>query len=128
MATFDFESTCVEDEEFNDTGTATCIRKHITTSVSLFCNFLEDPMLICGVNPRDLVSFFTGPLENPATQSKAQLKDKILEAETRTRKKVARILEILTQRRTHRIGIHGDSDNVSTQFQQVQKNQVSDFQ
>ena len=33
-ATFDFESTCVEDDEFKNTETTTWVRKHIANSVS----------------------------------------------------------------------------------------------
>ena len=72
MVTFDFESICVEDENFKDTETTAWIRKRIPISLLVSSNLLQEPILFCHPNPCDLVSSFIDALENLATKSKAQ--------------------------------------------------------
>ena len=62
LASFDFESISVENEDFEDTETAPKIGKHIPVSVSLLSNLMQKLIFLCDLNPRDLVSSFINPL------------------------------------------------------------------
>ena len=62
MAIFDFESICVEDDNFKDTETTTSIGKHIPISVSISSHLIEEPIFFSDPNPRDLVSSFIDAL------------------------------------------------------------------
>ena len=89
-------------------------------------NHVEDPTFLCKFNLRELVSSLIDSLENLATQSKTQMKMKFLQVETTIRSKLAQILEIPDQCRTHRIYIEedcleNDCGNVSAQCLQRQK-------
>ena len=128
MANFDFESVYVKTEELEDMETTTWIEKRNPTSVSIPSNLLEDPFHFHEINTGDLVPFLIEMLETLATQSQAQRKMTSLQFEPKIRRKHAQNLKNLYERRTHRIDIEencleDDSDNVSTQFSQVQKNQ-----
>ena len=54
MAVFNFASNFVEDEDPKDTVTTTWIGKQIWT-VSMISNRVEDLLVLCEFNPRDLV-------------------------------------------------------------------------
>ena len=93
---------------------------------------------LCNSNPRDLVESFIGAVEGLATQSKAQVKLKFLEVETAIKSKLTRTLKTLNERhcRNQRVFEFGDhcfeDDNeekdASTQFLQMQKNQLIELQ
>ena len=96
------------------------------------CHLVEDPIFLCKLNLRELVSSFIDSLENLATQSKTQMKMKFQQVETIIRSKLAQILEILDQCRTHRIDIEedclkNDCGKVSTHCLQMQKSQLFDM-
>ena len=82
LAVFDCESIYIPEEKFKNTETTTSIGKHVPISVSMSSNLIATPILLCNSNPRDLVESFIDAFEALATQSKAQMKLKILEKET----------------------------------------------
>ena len=128
LAIFNFESFCVQEETFRDTITTTWIGKHVSISVSISSNLVEEPIFLCNSDPHHLVASFIGALENLALQSKAKMKNLLLEIETTTKNKLGSILEKLTQRHNRQEQADlDDCDNeicASTQFLQIQKNQL----
>ena len=74
-------------------------------------NLIQEPVILCNLNPRELVSSFIDALDNLATQSKAQLKMNFLQIVTTKESNLARILETLDQRRTHCIGLKAEDFN-----------------
>ena len=136
LTLFDFESICVQEETFRDTNTTTWIRKHVPISVSISSNLVEEPIFICNSDPHHLVASFIGALENLASQSKTKMKNTFLDIETTLKVKLGSILEKLTQRHNRRESARfemsqDDCDNeicASTQFLQIQKNQLIDVQ
>ena len=136
LAIFDFESICVQEKTFRDTNTTTWIGKNVPISVSISSNLVEEPIFICNSDPHHLVASFIGALENLAAQSNAKIKNLFLDIKTTIKIKLGSILEKLTQRHNRRERARfdlsqDDCDNeicASTQFLQIQKNQLIDFQ
>ena len=132
LAIFDFESIFVQEETFRDTITTTWIGKYVPISVSISSNLVEESILICNYDPHHLVESFIGVLENLASQSKTKMKNLFLDIETTIKIKLGSILEKLTQRHNRREQADlDDCDNetcASTQFLQIQKNQLIDLQ
>ena len=136
LAIFDFESICVQEQTFRDTNTTTWIGKHVPISVSISSNFVEDPIFVRNSDPHHLVASFIGALKNLASQKKAKMKNLFIDIEITKKNKLGSILEKLTQRHyrreSERFGIsQDDCDNeicASTQFLQIQKKQLNDFQ
>ena len=136
LAIFDFESIWVREETFRDTKTTTWIGKHVPIPVSISSNLVERPVFLCNSDPHHLVASFIGALENLASQSKAKMKNLFLDIETTINIKLCNILEKLTQRHNRREHARfemsqDDCDNeicASTQFLQIQKNQIFDLQ
>ena len=93
---------------------------------------MEEPIFLCNSDPHHLVAFFIGVLENLVSQSKAKMKNFFLDIETTIKIKLGSILEKLTQRHNRREQADlDDCDNetsTSTQFLQIQKNQLNDLQ
>ena len=136
LAIFDFESTCVKEESYKQTETTTWIGNHVPISVSISSNLTPEPIFLCNVNPHHLVSSFITALERLATQRKAQMKLNFLEVETAIKRKLCAILEQLNQRRNRAERVSNFVDDyvveeeevLSTQFLQMQKNQLVDLQ
>ena len=132
LAIFDFESICVQEEAFRDTITTTWIGKHVPISVSISSNFVEEPFFLCSSDPHHLVASFIGVLENLASQSKEKMKNLFLDIETTVKIKLGSILQKFTRRYNRREQADlDDCDNetcTSTQFLQIQKNQLFDHQ
>ena len=138
LAVFDFESICIPDEKFKNTETITWIGKHVPISVSISSNLITMPKFLCNSNPRDLVESFIDAVEGLATQSKAQTKLKFLEIETAIKSKLTRTLEPLNERRCrnqrvfefedHCFEDDNEGEDASTQFLQLQKNQINQLQ
>ena len=132
LAVFDFESICVPEETFRDTNTTTWIGKQVPISVSISSNLVDEPIFLCNYDPHHLVASFIGVLENLASQSKAKMKNLVLNIETTTKIKLGSILEKLTQRHNRKEQADlDDCDNetcASTQFLQIQKIQLIDLQ
>ena len=136
LAIFDFESICVQKKTFRGTNTTTWIVKHVPISISISSNLAEEPNFICNSDPHHLVASFIGALGNLASQSKAKMKNLFLDIETTKKIKLGNILAKLMQRHNRRETarsdmIEDDCDNevcASTQFLQIQKNQLIDLQ
>ena len=138
MAIFDFESICVKEESYKQTETTTWIGKHVPISVFISSNLITEPNFLFNANPHHLVSSFITALKGLATQSKAQMKLNFIEVETAVKTKLCAILEQLNQRcnRAERMSNFADDCVVeeeeekylSTQFLQMQKNQLIDIQ
>ena len=60
LATFEFESICLQQESFKDTDTAKWIGKHIHISVSISSNLAREPIFHCNSDPHHLVTSFIG--------------------------------------------------------------------
>ena len=138
LAVFDSESTCIPEEKFKNTETTTWIGKHVPISVSISSNLKAKPIFLCNSNPRDLVESFIDAVEGLATQSKTQMKMKFLEIETAIKSKLTRTLEALNERRCrnqrvfefedHCLEDDNEEKDASTQFLQMQKNQLIELQ
>ena len=95
-------------------------------------------IFLCNSNPRDLVESFVDAVEGLATQSKAQMKVKILEVETSIKSELTRTLEPLNEGRCRNQRVFDFEDHCfeedneekdpSTQFLQMQKNQLIELQ
>ena len=134
LAIFDFESICVKEDSYKQTETTTWIGKHVPISVSISSNLIPEPIFLCNVNPHHLISSFITALEGLATQSKAQMKLGFFEVETAIKRKLCAVLEQLNQRR-NRVSnfvddciVEEEEEDLSTQFLQMQKNQLIDLQ
>ena len=138
LAVFDFESIRIPEEKFKNTETRISIGKHYPISVSISSNPIAKPIFLCNSNARDLVESFFDAVEGLATQSKAQMKLKFLEKETAIKSKLIRTLESLNERRcrnqrvfefeVHCFEDDNEERDASTQFLQMQKNQVIELQ
>ena len=138
LAVFDFESICIPEEKIKNTETTTWIGKHVPRSVSISSNLLAMPIFLCNSNPRNLVESFIDAVEGLATQSKAQMKLKFQEIETAIKSKLTRTLESLNERRCrnqrvfefedHCFEDDNEEKGASTQFSQMQKNQLIELQ
>ena len=100
-------------------------------------NLIPEPIFLCNANPHHLISSFITALEGLPTQSKAQIKLSFIEVETAIKIKLCAILEQLNQRRNRaeRVSnfvddciVEEEEKNLSTQFLQMQKNQLIDLQ
>ena len=70
LATFNFESNCVQEESFKDTDTTKWIGKYFLISVSISSNLVKEPIFLCNSDLHHLVASFTGAVENLALQKK----------------------------------------------------------
>ena len=139
LAVSDFESICVKEETYKETETTKWFGKHVPISVSISSKLIPEPIFLCNSDPRHLVSSFISALEGLATQSKAQMELKFSEVEPAIKIKLSSILEDFNQRHSQRERvIDYDDENyfhdtaeekeLSTQFSQMQKNQIIDVQ
>ena len=137
MAIFDFESICVKENFYKQTETTTWIGKHVLISVSVSSNLIPEPIFLCNANPHHLILSFITALEGLATQSKARMKLHFFEVEIAIKMKLCAILEQLNQRRkqAERVSnfaddclVEEEEEDLSTQFLQMQKNQLYDLQ
>ena len=97
---------------------------------SISSKVIREHIFFSGLNPRDSVAFFIDALEKLPLQNKAQMEFNFLQTVTSTKKGFARILESLNRGRIHSVGINGVDDNSrisSTQFLQMQKNELNDL-
>ena len=135
LAIIDFESICVKEESYKQTETTTWIGKHVTISISISSNLIPEPIFLCNANLHHLISSFITALEGLSTQSKAQMKLNFIEVETAIKTKLCAVLEQLNQRRNQVSNFVDDciveeeeEKKLSTQFLQMQNNQLIDLQ
>ena len=105
--------------------------------VSTSSNWIPEPIFLCNANPHYLISSFITALQRLATQSKAQMKLNFIEVGTAVKIKLCAKLEQLNQRRNwaERVSnfvddciVKEEEKDLSTQFLQVQRNQLNDLQ
>ena len=133
-----FESICKPEEKFKNTETTTWIGQKVRRSVSISSNLLTVPLFFCNSNPRNLVESFIDAVEGFATQSKAQMKLKLLEVETAIKSKLTRTREYLNERRCRKQRVFEFEDHcfeddneekdASTNILHMQKNQLIELQ
>ena len=136
LATFDFESICVQEETFRNTNSTAWIGKHVPTSVSISSNLVKEPFFICNSDPRRLVASFIGAHENLDSQSKAKMKNLFLDIKKTIKNKLSSVLEKLTQRHNRRESVRFDMNQddcdiefcVSTLFSKIQNYQLIELQ
>ena len=137
LAIFEFESIYVKEDAYKQTETTTWIGKHVPIPVSISSNLTPEPILLCNASPQHLISSFITAVERIATQSKTQMILNFFEVETASKIKLCAILEQLNQRRNRakRVSkfvddcvVEKEEKDLSTQFLQMQKNQLIDLQ
>ena len=138
LAVFDFESISTPEEKFKNNEMTTWIGKHVPISVSTSSNLIAMPKSLYNSKPRDSVESFIDAVEGSAKQSKAQMKLTFLEVETAIKSKLIRTLESLNERHCcnqrvfefedHSFEDDNEEKDASTQFLQMQKNQLIEHQ
>ena len=139
LAVFDFASIGVEEETYKETETTEWIGKHVPIAVSISSTPIPELISLRNSDPRHLVSSFISALESLAMQSKTQMKLRFIEKETAIKIKLSSILEQLNQRHSRRkrvidydndeyLNDTAEENELSTQFLQMQKNQLIDLQ
>ena len=143
IALFDFESICLQENNFRDTDTTTWIGKHVQISVSISLNLIAQPIFLCNSHPGALVESFLDALDELATQGKVQMKLNFLEAENSVNSKLNQNFSALNQRRCRMEAVLEFEDECSEeeeeeekeeeehgcrQFLQTQKYQLMDLQ
>ena len=106
--------------------------KHVPISVSISSNLVEESIFLCNSDPNHLVASFIGALENLASQSKAKLKNLFPYIKTIVKIKLGSILEKFAQCHNRReqadLEYYDNEICASTQFLQIEKNQLIDLQ
>ena len=137
LAIFDFESICVPTEELKDTNTTTWIGKHEPISVSISSNLIEEPVFLCYKDPKNLIVSFVEALEEFANKSKTEMQTKFASIQEIINSRVKAIFEKLNERKGRTNPAFDFEDecieeeeeaDMSTQFLQIQKNQLLDLQ
>ena len=137
LAIFDFESICVPTEELKDTNTTTWIGKHEPISVSISSNLIEEPVFLCDKDPKNLIVSFVEALEELANKSKTEMQTKFASIQEIINSRVKAIFEKLNERKGRTNPAFDFKDecieeeeeaDMSTQFLQMQKNQLLDLQ
>ena len=137
LAIFDFESICVPTEELKDTNTTTWIGKHEPISVSISSNLIEEPVFLCDKDPKNLIVSFVETLEEFANKSKTEMQRKFASIQGIINSRVKAIFEKLNERKSLTTPAFDFEDecieeeeeaDMSTQFLQMQKNQLLDLQ
>ena len=137
LANFDFESICVPTEELKDTNTTTWIGKHEPISVSISTNLIGEPVFLCDKDPKNLIVSFVEALEELANKSKTEMQTKFASIQEIINSRVKTIFEKLNERKGRTNPAFDFEDecieeeeeaDMSTQFLQMQKNQLLDLQ
>ena len=132
LAVIKIESWCVQEETLKDTNTITWIKKLLPISVSISSNNVNEPIFSSNSDPHRLLASFMGSVRSLALQSKTEMKLLFVGLRLKKNNKLGSILEILNQRHNLREQASlDDCDNercASTQFPQIQKNQLVDLQ
>ena len=134
LAVFDFESICVPSNELKDTNTTTWIGKHEPISVSISSNLLQEPIFLCNRDPKTLIVSFVEALEELASRSKAEMLQNFSSIENAIKNRESSIFEKLNGRKDESTPmfefqyIEEEEIDMSTQFLQIQKNQLLELQ
>ena len=136
MAIFDFESICVPSEQLKDTNTTIWIGKHEPISVSISSNLIDEPVFLCNKDPKALITSFVEAIEDLANKSQTEMRTKFSSIEAIIRARVNAIWENLNKRKDQNASAfecederveEDDEADLSTQFLQMQKNQLLDL-
>ena len=135
LAIFGFESICVIEDSYKQTETTAWTGKHVPISVSISSNWIPEPIFLCIANPHRLILSLN---QSRRISNSKQSSDGIefFEVETAIKMKLCAILEQLRQRRNRAEKVYNFIDDciveeekeLSTQFLQMQKNQLIDLQ
>ena len=137
LAILDFESICVHSEQLKDTNTSTWIGKHEPISVFISSNLIDEPLFLCDKDPKALIISFVEAIEVLANKSKTEMRTKFSSIEAIIRARVNAIREDLNKRKDRNASAsecedkgteEDDEADMSTQFLQIQKNQLLDLQ
>ena len=137
LAIFDFESIRVPSDQLKDKNTTTWMGKHEPTSVSISSNLTDEPVFLCDKDPKALIISFVEAIEDLANKSKTEMRTKCSSIETIIRARINTICENLNKRKDQNASTfefedepteEDDEADLSTQFLQMQKNQLLDLQ
>ena len=133
LAVFDFESICVTSNEVKYTNTTTWIGKHEPISVSISSHLLQVPIFLCNKDPKTLFVSFVEALEELASKSKAEMLHKFSSVENAIKTRANSIFEKLNGRKDESTPMFEfqyieEEINMSTQFLQIQKDQLFQLQ
>ena len=132
-----FESICLPTEELKDTNTTTWIGKHEPISVSISSNLIEEPVFLCHEDPKNLIVSFVEALEELANKSKTEMQTKFASIQEIINSRVKAIFKKLNEKKGRTtpafefedecIEEEEEEADMSTQFLQIQKNQLLDL-
>ena len=132
LAVFGFEIICVKEETYKETEITKWIGKHVLISVSNSSNLIPEPIFLCSSDPRHLKFPFISALESSATQTKAQMKIRFIEVETAIKIKInhrhSQQERVIDYDNDEYFNDTTEEKELSTQFLQMQKNQLIDLQ
>ena len=137
LAIFDFDSICVPSDQLKDTNTTTWIGKHEPISVSISSKLIDEPVFLCDKEPKALIISFVEAIEDLANKSKTEMWTKFSSIEAVIRARVNAIGKNLIKRKDQNASAfecederteEDDEADMSTQFLQMQKNQLLDLQ
>ena len=134
LAVFDFESICIPSNELKDTNTTTWIGKHEPILVSISSNLLQETIFLCNRDPKTLIKSFVAALVELASKSIAEILPKFSSLENAVKTRVNSIFEELNKMKSESTPqfefqyIKDEETDMSTQFLQIQKNQLLDLQ
>ena len=134
LAVFDFESIWVPSNEIKDTNTTTWIGKNEPISVSTSSNLIQEPIFLCNKDPKTLIVSFFESLEELSSKSKAEMLQKISPIDNAIKTKVSSNFEKLNGGKDESTPmfefqyIEEEEIDMSTQFLQIQKNQLLELQ
>ncbi|XP_075263345.1 uncharacterized protein LOC142354893, partial [Convolutriloba macropyga] len=123
--------------KLRDTNTTTWIGKHEPISVSISSNLIEEPVFLCDKDPKNLIVSFVEALEEFANKSKTEMQTKFASIQEIIESRVKAIFEKLNERKGRTNPAFDFEDecieeeeeaDMSTQFLQMQKNQLLDLQ
>ena len=124
-------------EQLKDTNTTIWIGKREPISVSIFSNLIDEPVFLCDKDPKALITSFVEAIEVLANKSKSEIRTKFSSIEAIIRARVNEIWENLNKRKDQNASAYefederveeDDEADMSTQFLQMQKNQLLDLQ
>ena len=125
---FDFEAICVQSVEINNTATTSWIGTHVSVSVSISSNLLDESVFLCEKDPNHLIISFVAQLETLAAKANMRPKFLAVEAEIKTRlSDISCRLQIISETQPN-ISSEKEVSNVSKNFSRIRQKQFLDLQ
>ena len=128
---------CSKTWQLKDKNKTFWIGKHEPISVSISSNLIDEPVFLCDEDPKALITSFVEAIEDLANKIKTELRTKFSSIEAIIRARVNAIWENLNKRKDQNASAfecederveEDDEADMSTQFLQMQKNQLLDLQ